>query len=84
MKNKYLIELKIPELDKKYDIFVPVNKKLFNVIDLILKSIYELNNLDYSNIKNKNLINKYTGEVYNVNKLIRDTSIKNGTCLILI
>jgi len=84
MKNKYLIELKIPELDKKYDIFVPVNKKLFNVIDLILKSIYELNNLDYSNIKKRNLINKYTGEVYNVNKLIRDTSIKNGTCLILI
>ena len=32
----------------------------------------------------RNLINKYTGEVYNVNKLVRDTTIKNGTCLILI
>ena len=42
VKNKYLIELKIPELGKKYDIYIPVNKKLFNVLDLILKVVYEI------------------------------------------
>ena len=84
MKNKYLIELKIPELGKKYDIYIPVNKKLFNVLDLILKVVYEINNLDVTNMKKRNLINKHTGEMYNENKLIRNTSIENGTCLILI
>jgi len=84
MKNKYLIELKIPELDKKYDIYIPVNKKLFTVMELILKAVYDINNLDMSNMKKRNLVNKYTGEIYNENKLVRDTSINNGTCLILI
>ena len=46
MNNKILIQLIVPDIEKTYTIFIPLNKKIGNVILLLCKSIRELNNND--------------------------------------
>ena len=42
MKNKVLVCLSVPEIDQTYDLYLPVNKKIGNIINLLNKSISEL------------------------------------------
>ena len=41
-KNKILIELEIPLIEKKYDLFIPINKKIGTIKDLIEQSLIDL------------------------------------------
>ena len=42
MENKVLIELVVPELEEKFDVFIPITKRVGNVIALLAKAINEL------------------------------------------
>lgn len=84
MKNKVLVELSVPEIDEIYNLYLPVNRKIGNIIDLINKSLFELTNGAYKGKDNNFLYNKKTGEKYSVNSLLRETDIRNGTSLILL
>lgn len=84
MKNKLLIELVVPDIDEKFDLFIPINKKIGNVIVLINRSIHELTNGAYVGSKKTALYNKATGKKYGVNDLVRNTDIRHGSTLILI
>ena len=77
--NKLLINLYVLSLDKKFEIFVPVNDKVGNISKLLSKSFFGL-------LSNKNyvILNLYNGKVYNNNDIIKNTDIQNGTKLILI
>ena len=83
MKNKVLIELIVPEIDEKYDVYIPVNKKIGNVIVLLNKAITDLTNGIYVGNNTTCIYNRISGLKYNVNDLIRDTDIRNGTSLVL-
>jgi len=84
MKNKILVELIIPEIDEKYNIYIPINKKVGNLIVLLNKVIKELSNGIYNGNEKTALYDKKTGEKYNINSLVRETTIRNGSSLILI
>ena len=79
--NKVLISLFIPAIDKKYDVWIPVNKKVYNVIILLIKGIKDQN---YNPENMPLLYNKVTGECYDLNLNVQETDIKNATELILI
>lgn len=40
--NKVLVRLYVPKLDEQYDIKIPLNRRIYNVIKLLNKAIYEL------------------------------------------
>ena len=83
-KNKILIELEIPLIEKKYDLFIPINKKIGTIKKLIENSLVELIDNDYEVREDTNLYSKDTGEIYDVNKTVRDTDLQNGSRVILI
>lgn len=84
MKNKVLVELIVPTIESKYDLFIPINKRVCSVVDLICKSLNELTNGLYDeSSKNKKLYNSITGEMYNMQELVRKTDIRNGSKVIL-
>ncbi len=83
MNNKILIELIVPMLEEKYDVFIPSNKKVGNVIILLTKVINELSGGYAQESTHACLYNGITGLPYNVDDLIRHTDIRNGTKLIL-
>ena len=84
MKNKRLIELIVPEVDEKHNLYIPINKKVGNVVVLLSKAVKELTNGTFDGTNKTCLYDRTTGEKYPINSLIRETNIKNGSSLILI
>ncbi len=83
-RNKILIELEIPLIEKKYDLFIPINKKIGTIKSLIDKALVELTDSAYSPNNESNFYSKDSGEIYDVNKTVRDTDLKNGSRILLI
>ncbi len=83
-KNKILIELEIPLIEKKYDLFIPINKKIGTIKKLIENSLSDLTGNDYEIREDANLYSKDTGEIYDVNKTVKDTDLQNGSRIILL
>lgn len=82
-KNKILVGLEIPLIEKEYDLYIPINKKIGTVKKLIEEALSELTDA-YISKNDYNLYNKDTGEIYDVNKTVRETDLKNGSRIILI
>lgn len=85
MNNKVLVTIKIPDIEKEYNVFLPINKKLGNILYLLNKAIRELNNnKEIFNQNTNNIYNLDTGKSYDLDKLLYETDIRNGSRLILI
>ena len=84
MKNKILIELDIPLIERNYDLYIPINKKIGTIKSLIEDELVELTEGAYVANESTNLYSKDTGQIYEVNKTVRDTDLKNGSRIILI
>jgi hypothetical protein len=83
MNNKVLVELVVPVLEESYDVFIPVNKKIGNIIILLSKLISELSG-GYFVANEKNcLYNGDTGDTYPMDALLINTDIRNGSKIIL-
>ncbi len=83
MKDKILINLYVLKLNKSYDLFVPVNEKMFVIKNLIIKAITELTDGVY-NDNSSYLFDPDTGLIYNDNLLLLNTNINNSKKIILI
>lgn len=83
MKNKILVQLIVPDMEESYDIYIPIHRKVGNVIELLSKAVSELTNGIYPISKKTGLYNAETGENYSIDSVIFDTNIRNGTKLIL-
>ncbi len=83
MKNKVLTEIYVPQLDEEYDIYLPLNKNIANIIELICKSISEIKRIEKIDFDNYSLYNRETGTKYAPNRIIKETDIRNGFRLIM-
>ena len=81
--NKILIQLYIPLIEEEYDIFIPINKRVGTIKQLIEKNMSE-QSMGYIIKEDTNLYSKETGQVYDVQLLVKDTDLKNGSRVILL
>ena len=84
MNNKILIELEIPLIEKKYDLFIPINKKIGTIKRLIENALVDLTDNAYVPRDDSNFYSKETGQIFDVNKTVRDTELRNGSRRILL
>ena len=83
MDFRVYIILEVPTLDKKYELLVPIDRRIHELISLLKESLPEL--LQTNNTNREMLIfNKITGEMYDMNQIIKNSNIKTGTRLLLI
>ena len=80
LENKVLVNLYVLSIGKNFEIFIPVNEKVGNITKLLNANLFNA----IQSGKNCVLMNSEEGICYENNQIIRDTSIKNGTRLILI
>ena len=83
MNNKILVLVYVPLIEEEFDIYIPYVKKIGTVKNLIIGIIEEQSEGIFKNNNAKFLYDKVTGEKYDDNQFVRDSSIKNGTKLIL-
>lgn len=84
MKNKINVDIFVPTINMTYNVFLPVNKTVGEIIYLLNKSINELTKGEFPISNNLSLLNLYTNTIYNLNFSIKDNKILNGSKLMLL
>ena len=83
--NKYLITVIVPVVEFEYDVYIPNNKKIGTIKNLILESLNELSNYSFNKISNEvRMIDRDTGNEFENNMYVKDSGIKNGSKIIII
>ena len=81
--NKVNVELIVPYVGKRYNIFIPVNKTVGEVIVILNKTINEMTGCFPMNNK-LSLLNVMESSIYDYNVEIINSGIKNGSILALV
>lgn len=82
--NKVCVDLIVPGIEERYNVFIPVNKKTIEIIFLLNKAINEMTNGAYAISEHLSLINADDGTVYEVENTFLENKILNGAKLILL
>ncbi len=84
MNEKILICVYVPLIGQKYNILVPLNRKIGTLKNYIEKTVNELSDGNLKANHTLFLRNKITNVVYDFDLYVKDTDIRNGTKLILL
>lgn len=84
MENKVIVEIIVPEISQTFDVYLPINKKIGNIIILLNRAINELTGNCFPIGPNKVLYNVGTKELYKSDTLLFNTNIRNGSRLVLL
>ena len=84
IENKVLVTVNVPSLENRYDVYIPVNKKIYSVIKMLCNSLVMLSQGAFVVKDNYLLYDANTGNIYDINALVRDTDIRNGSTIILL
>ena len=84
MNNKVLVEVIILLLEEKYEIYIPINRRISSVIKLIEKALKEMTNGYYPVKDDTVIIDEKSGSVYDINITVKEAKIVNGSKIILI
>ncbi len=84
MENKVLVNLYVPVLEKTYEVFLPANKKIGEIIQLLGKALVDVSGGYYVYQEIERLYNRQTGKEYSLNELLKFTNIRNGSELIFL
>lgn len=83
--NKYLVTFVVPVVELKFDAYIPNNKKIGTIKKKILNYVMEISdnsfNVEFENLR---MIDKLTGVNYINDMYVKDTTIKNGSIIILV
>ena len=82
--DKVLVKVYVPMLEGVYDVWIPSNKKIYEIIILLSRAISELSEGDYDPIAVPSLYDKISAQEFDLNSFLKDTTIRNGTEVILI
>ncbi len=82
--DKILVKVYVPMIEKIYDVWIPSHKRIYNVINLLIKVINELNDNSYRPTKMPMIYDKVTSEVYDINLSIKESTMRSGTEIILL
>lgn len=84
IENKVLVTVNVPSLEKSFDVYIPVNRRIHGVIKMLKMALFELSLGSFDMNKNYALYNGESGIEYDVNLLVRETDIRNGSMVILL
>lgn len=83
MNNKILITVKVPMIEKEYDIYIPVSKNIKIVSELLVNTINELSEGHFPRKENVSLLMS-DGTVLKNTNIVKECGIKNGDIIVLL
>ena len=81
--NKVNVDLIVPSIGERYNLFIPVNKTVGEVIVILNRNIKDLSGC-FPIVNNLSLLDVIDNKIYDLNIEIINSGIKNGTILALI
>ncbi len=83
MKNKMLVIVYVPLIEKEFDVYIPIVKKVGTVKNLIIKIVEEVSEGTFVDDGCKRLYDKLTGELCDEQQFVKFSNIRNGSKLVL-
>ena len=83
MKNKLLVIVYVPLIEKEFDMYIPSVKRVGSIKNLIIKIVEEDSDGTFVSDGTKNLYDKLSGNKIDDNQFVKESIIKNGSKLIL-
>ena len=84
MNNKVLVEILVPAAAQKYDVYIPLESKMSEVVIMVAGALSDLSNGKYKATNEAILCDADTGAIFDVNIEVAELGIKNGSHLMLI
>ena len=84
MNNKIFIIVEVPLIEAKYEVYIPISKKIHKVTAILAKAVSELSGGHYPVKQDATLYSKATGLAYDINLTVKDSDIRNGSEVILL
>lgn len=84
MNNKVLVEIFLPAAGQKYDVYIPLDSKMSDVVKMVSGALSDLSNGKYMATDEAILCDADTGIIFNVNIEVAELGIKTGSRLMLI
>ena len=81
--NKLLVSIEVPSIERNFDLFIPINKKMGTIKKYVIKSIHELSGGILTE-KTYSFFDIDTGVKYGNNVYVKDSGINNGARIIII
>jgi len=82
--NKVLVTISVIKIDLEYEVFLPTNKKVADIICMLVKSINEITNGVFPLEYNKLLFDVEENSFCDPSMSLKDAGINNGKKLILL
>jgi hypothetical protein len=82
--NKILVEIMLPAAGKTYDVYIPLQSRIGEIINLLAGIFSDLADGDYKPVQTNLLCDAETGIIFDMNKSPADLALKNGSKLMLI
>lgn len=82
--SKALVELILPAAESSFDVYIPLESKIGDVLNLLCGIFNDLAEGKYKASGNDVLCDATTGIIFDVNKVVAELGIKNGSKLMLI
>jgi hypothetical protein len=82
--NKILVEVFLPALGQSYDVFIPLESQLSEVILLLTKVLNDLSSGCYIAGEDAILCDRETGNIFSINMSVYELGLKSGSKLMLI
>lgn len=84
MNNKVLILVFVPSLEVSFEFYIPINKKIGTIKNSIIEFIQSEYGFSIKDTGRVSIIEKETGTILNEDIFVYDSTIRNGTRLLLI
>lgn len=84
MKNKALVEIYLPAAGKRYDVYIPLDIMMSDVVQLVAALLADLSDGRYKATSDAVLCNTDEKYIYSMNSEPAEQGIENGTRLTLI
>ncbi len=83
MDNKVNVDLIVPSIGERYNIFIPVNKTIGEVIVILNNTINNMTDY-FPIVNNLSILDVVSNKIYESNVDVKSAGIKNGAILALI
>lgn len=84
MDYKVLVKLLVPEIEKSYELYIPINRTVRDVCKLINELVHEDTSGVFPIREDVVLLDRFSTNIYPYETYIRDTNIRNGSQIVLI
>jgi hypothetical protein len=82
--NKVLVEIFLPAADRSFDVYIPLESQMSEVLLLVSALLSDLSDGKYKANGQAILCDAATGIIYNINMAVAELGIQNGSKLMLI